>query len=483
MRRVFILLAVTVVAAICWGQQQLIPDKGFDRADGETSSGTLNLILANRNGFVIAADSRRTASDGQYWDDSQKLFRVDKRSALVMAGFAAARAPGTPLDVQVSALLREHFDLKLQQSDVPFDGQDVSGWMRLTMAQELGTVGAVFGTLGMYQMDMIVIAAGYDAHHRPKITRFDFKPKLRPFGPSLTVLPVFETEVASVDVTGFKWESAGIDHIAKSVMAGTYPSEDERIVRYYAARERNQLDTLPLEALHQLAEAILSETKKGTVYVGGPDQIALFPRKGKARWLAPDMQSSKQRVLRTILWLGGPSNLGRRPDGQHYSMRTSVFEDLTRPVTEQYVQVFVSGDIHDVDVSLDGNLFAGFVFTDVTFKYRGGKFWFGTNNKLQQCEIEIEEGKVMPTGSLFASECRILHKPVVQIDAFTVAAPIAPKHVGCIIPTKNGSVKTKTVGKYKGQDCRGSHIEVTMGVPIPATRASRSTAAPPLEPR
>jgi hypothetical protein len=60
MRRVFILLAVTVVAAICWGQQQLIPDKGFDRADGETSSGTLNLILANRNGFVIAptADER-----------------------------------------------------------------------------------------------------------------------------------------------------------------------------------------------------------------------------------------------------------------------------------------------------------------------------------------------------------------------------------------------------------------------------------------
>ena len=383
----------------------------------------------------------------------------------------------------MSALLREHFDLKLQQRDVPFDGQDVSGWMRVTMAQELGTVGAVVGTLGMYQMDMIVIAAGYNAHHKPKITRFDFKPKLQPFGPSLTVLPVFETEVASVDVTGFKSESAGIDCIAKSIIAGTYPSDDERIVRYYSARERHQLDTLPLEALHQLAEAILSETKRGTVYVGGPDQIALFPRKGKARWLAPEMQSSKQRVLRTILWLGGPSNVGRRPDGQHYSMRTSVFEDLTRPVTEQYTQVFVSGAVHDVDVALDGNMFAGFLFSDVTFKYRGGQFWFGPNNKLQQCEIEIEDGKELPTGSQLATECRILHNPVVQIDAFTVGAPVAPKHVGCIIPTKNGSVKTKTVGKYKGQDCRGSHIEMTMGVPIPATRASRRTAAPPLEPR
>jgi hypothetical protein len=77
-------------------------------------------------------------------------------------------------------------------------------------------------------------------------------------------------------------------------------------------------------------------------------------------------------------------------------------------VTEQYTQVFVSGAVHDVDVALDGNMFAGFLFSDVTFKYRGGKFWFGTNNKLQQCEIEIEEGKVLPTGSRLASERRTL---------------------------------------------------------------------------
>src|SRR6266481_10087138 len=42
------------------------------------ATGTLNLLLANRKGFVIAADSRMTqlSQPVQYWDDSQKLFKV-----------------------------------------------------------------------------------------------------------------------------------------------------------------------------------------------------------------------------------------------------------------------------------------------------------------------------------------------------------------------------------------------------------------------
>src|SRR5713226_5839041 len=67
------------------------------------SSGTLNLILANRNGFVIAADSRRsdprTAFNcggviQHYCDDSQKLFRTAEKSAMVIAGFAAGGRNG-----------------------------------------------------------------------------------------------------------------------------------------------------------------------------------------------------------------------------------------------------------------------------------------------------------------------------------------------------------------------------------------------------
>src|SRR5438128_903144 len=84
-----------------------IPDMCLEQESlpgGTPEAGTLNLLLANKNGFVIAADSRRTRSrDGAHWDDSQKLFRVGPRSALVMAGFASWAAPGSPLDVQVAS--------------------------------------------------------------------------------------------------------------------------------------------------------------------------------------------------------------------------------------------------------------------------------------------------------------------------------------------------------------------------------------------
>src|SRR5260370_2467405 len=152
----------------------------------------------------------------------------------------------------------------------------------------------------------------------------------------------------------------------------------------------------------------------------------------------------------------------------------SVYEDLTRPITEQYTQVFVGGAVHDVDVALDGNMFAGFSFSDVTFKYKGGSFWFPNNNRLQGCEIEVEQGKVLPANTPLSSMCRIIPKAVVETDASTVGAPVRPTHVGCVIPTKNGSVRTKTTGRYKGQDCRRSHSQTRMGIPIPATRASRT---------
>lgn len=55
-------------------------------------SGTLNLVLANRNGFVVAADGRGTNKDGgviDCSDDFQKLFRTGKRSAMAIAGLLA----------------------------------------------------------------------------------------------------------------------------------------------------------------------------------------------------------------------------------------------------------------------------------------------------------------------------------------------------------------------------------------------------------
>jgi hypothetical protein len=81
----------------CTGQ----PTVHYD-AIGPPDTGTLNLLLANRRGYVVGADSRRTRLVPRtYWDDSQKLFRVGPKSAMVIAGFASWAAQGSPLDLVV----------------------------------------------------------------------------------------------------------------------------------------------------------------------------------------------------------------------------------------------------------------------------------------------------------------------------------------------------------------------------------------------
>lgn len=449
----------------------------FGQSSNETFGGTLNLVLANHNGIVVATDSRRSSLNGQYWDDSQKLFRIGKRSALAIAGFAAALAPGTPMDVQVAALLREHFQ-NGERRDLSFDDKDVSGWMRVTMTQELQVVGGVFGALGVPNVaKMTGLAAGYDAHGKPKITRFEFDGENQTFGPSLINLPVFDVKISSTDINGFTWATAGIDTIAKSILMGTYLSADERIVRFHQARDRQALDNLPLDNLRELGQAILSATENSTQLVGGPDQICVLPRSRKAECIGPRFPSSKQKVLRTILWLGGPTNV-RRMDGQHFSLMSSIYDDLSTPASEQYTQVFLAGAVQDVDVSLDGNFFAGFQFVNVTFKYKGGSFFF-ENNSVQQCEVEVEEGESLPATSPLLTACHITTKARVDTDAFTVGVPMNPEYVGCVIRKPDGTIRMLTTGKYKGRDCRGSHIQLKVGIPIPGTRASRNLAGGP----
>jgi hypothetical protein len=77
------------------------------------ASGTLNIVLANKNGIVIAADSRMSSSAPfscgnamqLYCDNSQKLFRTGERSAIVIAGFAVGRR-NSPLDLTLASVLR-----------------------------------------------------------------------------------------------------------------------------------------------------------------------------------------------------------------------------------------------------------------------------------------------------------------------------------------------------------------------------------------
>jgi hypothetical protein len=139
--------------------------------------------------------------------------------------------------------------------------------------------------------------------------------------------------------------------------------------------------------------------------------------------------------------------------------------DSGEPVT----QVFVGGALKDVDVSLDGNIFAGFTFLGATFKYKGGSFWFD-NNRVQDCVLEVEEGTTISPDNPLMSKCTLVHRKHVDGGPNAVGRPFKNT---CAVKDENGQVRNEERASCPA----GSQTVLMLFMPIPPMRSQ-----PPGEP-
>ena len=451
-----ILLLAALACGSCSGQEL---DSG-----GTHETGTLNLLLANRRGFVIAADSRRTQqSDGRHWDDSQKLFRVGPRSALVIAGFASWAAHGSPLDVQVASLLREEFADHVWASGKRHVAE-IPAMIRTKVGYELEVFGIMGATdrpaVAPEQLDFQVLAAGV-VRGRVQIVRVNFRPRIEPLGPFDLAAPFYDMQSSSVIADHFVALSAGIDTVARAILDGTIDTRDERILNYYRSRSQQQLNNLSLGALRELAIAILDATKHVSVYVGGPNQIGVFPRKGQVRWELPELATDRTQFHSTILSVGvtyTPNGLSPLECSLAHGKKfvTELGVSLVQPFDEPFTQVFVGSWFRDVSVLLDGNAFSGDHFSNVTFEYKGGRLYFPPSNTIAGCVLQAPPDVTVPPllapclrGTLSSASAR-----------GAIGAPIKAEPKGCVTGKKDGRMMVKTNGRQNGKDCKGSGIVV-----------------------
>jgi 20S proteasome alpha/beta subunit len=72
--------------------QEVLPTSVFGPLELKSVSvhGTIDVVIATRQGYVLATDSRATLSGGTYRDDAQKLFTIGERAACVIAGLTGA---------------------------------------------------------------------------------------------------------------------------------------------------------------------------------------------------------------------------------------------------------------------------------------------------------------------------------------------------------------------------------------------------------
>lgn len=447
-----------LTCANCFGQES--------RSISAPATGTLNLLLANKRGFVMVADSRKTQSSTLlHWDDSQKLFRVGPKSAMLMAGFASYMSQGSPLDVQVAAVFREEFtDRQWKTGKRSVTG--LSGLIATTIGYQLQLFGALLATNSppppVEQLYFQVIAAEINKRGKIQIVRIGFKPTIRSLGPFNLAAPSYDVNSTTSIVDHFVALSAGIDAVARAILEGTVDSQDSRILNFYRSRSSGQLDELSLGALEGLAIAILEETKRSTPFVGGQNQVAVFDKKGLVTWIMPQLATDRQKLISTMMNIGftytrdGLFLLREYLEAKGKHMVTEVSMSLTQPFEIPFTQVFIGSRFRGVSVSLDGNVFAGNRFSQVTFKYQGGPVFFTKTNTIDDCILEAPPNLQIPPELIL---CRLDLRPSILLEG-TIGSPIRAKPEGCVTRDPEGRISIKTKGRQKGKDCKGSRVDV-----------------------
>ena len=435
-----ILLISTALVSLKAIAQQSEPE-----VNATLTSGTLNIVLADKNGFVIATDSRMSSGtrfpcQGRsqlYCDNSQKLFQTSPRSAMAIAGFAVGRWQ-TPLDLAVAPVLLKALGRNGMSADRlrrVFGELDNDEHSCLLVPQLIGTTlkDALVGMAAINdprtdpgKLSVTATFACFDRNHIPVVQQMQLAETWTLAGPADSTfrerIPEYSLKPVKpgVRATSFQGVSAGITNVADAILAGTYDSDDLLIQDFYRRRQNHQLDDMTLKDMSALARVFLRETKKFTVYVGGEDQIGEFPSEGSAAFHFPDSLPFETEIIpRLMRWQGLLCTNTQMPTCGRTGVSFSV-----NPAQQgtHLLKLLLASEFKKVPVALDGNLFVADSFDGVTLKWNGGSF-FSYRNTFKDCVLELTlDAQVFAHPEL--ATCRLVRKPVIELPPGTVGMPL-----------------------------------------------------------
>jgi len=446
------LLIAVLVLVSCVGMTETDPAQTPNaETNPALASGTLNLVLANKNGIVIAADSRMSSDAPflcagvmqNYCDNSQKLFRTGDRSAMVVAGFAVGRG-NSPLDLSLASVLRKRFGtdgLPGERGEVAM----VTDWAKPTLEQSLTGVAALFDPTRKAPEDLILVATfiGFNKNGMPVVKQQKYIENWVRSGPLSITVPDYQVVEREITVERFAGVYSGIACVADAILHGYYKSDDPVIRSYYEKRRHEGLlDDAPLDDLKTLAKVILRETRNFTGAVGGEDQIGIFPVNGKVQWSLPALPSDKDLPARFYLWRGVEC-VEEKPCKYD---RIAFTEDWQHSLDEPIAKFFLAGQFKGIAVALDNNYFVRNSFDGVTFKWQGGGFPYLLGNTFSNCVLELPEHGDVPKESEISGKCKLVRESKVVVESTTVGAPIKWEISGCATKNPNGGVTISAGG-------------------------------------
>jgi len=368
--------------------------------------GTFVVALANQNGLVIVADSRRSSRapfpcngvSGLYCDDSQKVFQAGERSGMAIAGFANGRVAGTPLDSHMAAYLRGKFP---RPGNLGF-GEKLVEWLGGDVMPYLLTPLSVLH--GNEPLDFIFIVGEQWGGLPPRLIKVTLNPQPIQTAPTGTVLLNYVPRAYEQRCPHFCFTTAGIDREGLALLDGRLHVADA-VLRKYQRLSPERRKALSVARMTRIARAVLKEVKRRyPPFVGGDDQVIALPMNGPLAVRLPNAVTAAQGtpLLPSIMLIVERDFSPAYPNGQSYKrLNVPLHIDEPRWGLERTIpQVFIGNLFRDVTVELDGNVFAANTFERVVFRSHGGATYFSAINRLRECSIVSDQLPFTPPDTL-----------------------------------------------------------------------------------
>jgi hypothetical protein len=345
--------------------------------------GTINVVLANKNGAVVLTDSMLSDESGPVpiphpEMPGKKLFQLDDKTVCAIAGFVSAPALFPEFSPSVTAVVNE---LSAQLKANPPQALRVK---LTTLAMIMGLNISAISDLraaankpfraANYLSTLTLV--GYDLDGTLKIGQVQLAadPDNMQAGAVVTDVEIVTVGDGLTRALAGKWETA--EKLLKD--PATKP-HDEMLKRLKVALASDGGASLSLAEMREIASSLAAYTAQADTTVGGDNQIAELTQ-GRATIVEQRQFPAPQKTLvRFSVYDHVRSEVAKVP-GAKSDPALAVFKRNPMWTAPGLSGLYVESGFINVLQPLDDQYFYLSEFDDCVISYKGGPFYFDDNN-------------------------------------------------------------------------------------------------------
>jgi len=347
------------------------------RAEPKFYHGTLNLILGNKQGLVVATDSCATETDRQgavigRTYNHQKLFKITKDVVITIAGYNSADVPAATAFTSPAASLILQYVEELKSKNYVPAYREIIDSLSYIITFHLDAVANV-NYITDFQPDVkgyefhMVIAGKY--HDNLLITKIIVKPEIASDGKHVEFKTFIQGPIEAKDKFIFVtagWTKKADDILKNPSRYTSFPA----IANYANQLGKDAGEHLTTADMKDIAKTIMDIASNDYEGIGGPTQIAIFDSK---------------EFITSIPYFPPPK---ASPIRFNYLVRNS-FIGGKYAIKSSSAGLVIANNFEDTGIILDNLYYFGNTLRNCTVYLSNNKFSFHILNTVENCRLII----------------------------------------------------------------------------------------------